>query len=121
MVKRKKVSESKREISNLRDLVCYINDVLLIAIILKFLTQREIKCYSHSSKSNRELTLRLGLIKYMLKSDASIAFYKNGLGLVDEFGRRIAYQVLKGVKITSLDLEGTDYEVLDKNILGPHL
>ena len=57
----------------------------------------------------RELTLkRLGLIiKYM----SSEAFYKNGLGLViiNELGRRIAYQVLKGVKITSLNLWQTDY------------
>ena len=115
------ISESKNDISNLRDLIFYINDVLLIAIILKFLSQSEIRCYSHSSKSNREITLKLGLIKYMLSRESSRAFYQNGLGMVDALGRRISNQVSKGVKITSLNLWKTDYEVLDENILGPYL
>ena len=80
----------------LRDLVFYINDVHLIAIILKFLKQNEIKWYSQTSKPNRELTLKLGLIKYMLKRDPSIALYENGLGEINKLGRRIAYHVLKG-------------------------
>ena len=100
MVKRKGVSESKSDYNSPRDLVFYINDIHLISIILNFLTQSEIKWYSQTSKSNRELTLKLGLIKYMLKPNQSKAFYKNGLGEINELGGSIVYQVLKGVKIT---------------------
>ena len=119
--KKKGIAEAKSNTYNPRDLFFYINDVHLISIILSYLKQSEIKGFSYTSKSNRELTLKLKLIKYMLKRFPSEAFYKNGLGLVDELGGRIAYQVLKGVKITSLNLNDTDYEVIDENILGPHL
>ena len=43
----------------------------------------------------------------MLERESSRAFYKNGLGVtvMNELGRSIAYQVIKGVKIISLDFK----------------
>ena len=87
MMSRKGNSESKIVFKYLRDLVFYIDDVYLIDIILKFWY------YSDSTKSKRDLSLKLGLIKYMLKLGPSNEYYKNGFGIMNECGRRIAYQV----------------------------
>ena len=121
MEKRNGKIESKIDDRGSTDFVFYINDVYLIAIILNFLTQSEIRRYSYSSTANRDLILQLGLIKYMLNSLSSIDYYRNGLGEINKLGQIIAYQVLMGAKIVSLDLSGEDYEVLDVIILGHHL
>ena len=61
MEKRKGISELKSVDKELRGLIFSINDIYLIAIILMFLTPREIRKYSLTSKSDRELSLQLGL------------------------------------------------------------
>ena len=104
---------------NHNHLIYYINDVHLIAKILQYLPQKEIKKYSYSSKENRELCLKLGLIQYKLRGTFrtsrtdpydgvniyGVEYYKSALGLISELGEEIRNQVLKGARIISLQLE----------------
>ena len=121
MVKRKQIGDVKRGIIKPRDFVSYLSDVHLISYILIYLFLSEIRAYSFTCKGNRDLTLNLGLIKYKLKDGCSKYFYENGIGLINEIGEKIRFQVVKGARIVSLNLSSTLYEALDENIVGPYL
>ena len=121
MPKRKLSFEYKCD-DKLLDLVLYINDELLISFVLSFLSQSEIQAYSYSCKSNRNLTLRCGLIHYNLNRSASINYYHSGLGEINtELSEKIRNQMFLGARITGLDLSGILYRILDENILGSNL
>ena len=121
------IGDVKRDVYKPRDLVSYLSDVHLISCILIYLSLCEIQAYSYTCKGNRELTLHLGLIKYILTKECSKLlyhsklFYESGFGVINEIGEKIRLQVVKGARIISLDLSHTLYEALDENILGPYL
>ena len=88
---KKRSKDGKCDINTSIDLVDYLGgDLGLIYVIMMYLSLSGIRAYSYSSKGNRELTLRLGLIKYKLKREYSRYFYKNGLGETNKIGEKIS-------------------------------
>lgn len=84
--------------------------------------QDEIRLLSYSNRNIRKICLQLGIIKYILKRNESISFYKFHVNKkIDRKGLIIEKQVSQGARIIGLNLCDTKCTELTEKICGPYI